>query len=84
MSRLIPQPPRPRPPNPGLIELSHVASNEALLSLIENVPAEDLKAALIEVIRVRGLTFNQRNIVSIVAELGGRLAITKVPKKEVG
>ena len=50
-------------PHPGLLD-APVANNDALISMLEKAPAPVLKQALIETIRVKGLTFQQREIFS--------------------
>jgi len=47
---------------------SKVASNEALLELLDMLPAEAMKAALVATIREHGLTFNQRDLVQRVTD----------------
>lgn len=47
---------------------SKVASNEMFLKMLEGIPADDFKKALIESIKKDGMTFRQRDYVDDVAK----------------
>jgi len=55
-----------------------VASNDALLALLKDLPAEGLKTALLGQIREHGLTSNQRSLIEeMVAEMAAEMHIDK-------